>query len=110
VIAALNAFDADMRAKGVKVFLSYPAVPHEYLARNERAVRRIRERLETELTLPVLGTPEDSAFAITDFFDTQYHMTGDAPVRRTAQVAELLKRRLDVPPPPTGPAAESIKR
>jgi hypothetical protein len=108
VIAALNQFDADMRPRGVKVFFVYPAVPKEYFARNQKAMHHIQEQLEATLSCPILGTPTDTLFEISDFFDTQYHMTGDAPIRRTAIVGEMLRRRLltrpDSPPAPAASA------
>jgi hypothetical protein len=104
VIAALNQFDSDMRARGVRVYFAYPAVPREYFARNRKAVEHIQEQLQNTLSCPILGKPTDTLFEASDFFDTQYHMTGDAPMRRTTIVGEMLQRRLlttaDSPPAP----------
>jgi hypothetical protein len=88
----LRRFQSECRRRGVRVFLSWPALPAQ-LGRNEPAVRRYLEAIRTEavrLGLPALGEPADYRLDRRYFFNTIYHLNQEGRAVRTARVLDRL--------------------
>jgi hypothetical protein len=78
-------------ARGVLVYISWPALPRslERIAHEniERSDARLRERFGTR----ILGTQNDFIFDDSDFFDTVNHLTTNARTIRSQRLANLIR-------------------
>jgi hypothetical protein len=77
--------------RGIVALLTCPPHPSEALEPNRQAILANHEVLRTIPGLVVLDSPDDATFAITDFYDTNYHLTGQAGEGRTSRLARQLK-------------------
>ncbi|MGE9297241.1 MAG: hypothetical protein ACQKBV_13240 [Puniceicoccales bacterium] len=91
----LNRFAADAEARGAQVFLLLPSVSESTWERNGEVLRRIEQFENNNLDFPILNQGEEVVYPDSDFFDTYYHLTGEAAKRRTEFLAERLKAYLD---------------
>ena len=82
-VRRLNEFAELCERRGVLVCYFHPAVPEVIFERWRRPILRIHETLGTKLRIAVLNNPGEMAFPISQFFDTQYHLTLDGTRRRT---------------------------
>jgi hypothetical protein len=85
------------RANDVKVFAAWPAV---YWPRRDLAapgLQKIKAYYQS-LGVPVLGEPEDMMGPLTDFFDTNNHLTAEAAARRSLMLASALREQLAAKP------------
>ncbi len=94
--ARLRRFQEECRRRGIRVFLSWPALPAQ-LGRNEAAVRRYMRAVQAEaarLGLPALGEPADFLIDRRYFYNTIYHLNQEGRAVRTARVLDRLKPEL----------------
>jgi hypothetical protein len=92
----LRRFQSECRRRGIRVFLSWPALPAQF-GRNEPAVRRYLKAIQTEaarLGLPALGDPADYLLDQRYFFNTIYHLNQEGRAVRTARVLDRLRPEL----------------
>jgi hypothetical protein len=113
VVENLNGFERRCRARGIRVFFSFPPIARDaYLARPsiDAIVRTVDEGLE----FPILAPAKKTVYPERMFFDTAYHLTLEGKRARSALVATGLRRYLFGDQPSvarrherTGVAAES---
>ncbi len=96
-LRSLDRFDADCRARGVRVFLSHPPLP-AYYTEDTPAVRAIEEAIYGRTTIPVLDRPAEMFFPLEDFFDTEYHLLRAGREERTRRLIVRLAERLQHSP------------
>ncbi len=95
-IRRINQFDATGRAKGARVFISYPPFPRELLEQSLATVHRLQDALRHRSTVPVLDDPFGVSYPTDQFFDTPYHLTKVGSRRRSAHLLRILKEHLDL--------------
>jgi hypothetical protein len=92
----LRHFQAECHRRGVRVFLSWPALPTR-LGKNESAVRRYLEAIDAHaarLGLFRLGDPGDYRLDQRYFFNTIYHLNDEGRTIRTSRLLVHLQRHL----------------
>jgi hypothetical protein len=89
----LRQFRDDCRNRGMRVFITWPAVPARLAASAQRYVGQIRAHVAS-LGIPVLGEPGDYALEDRYFFDTLYHLNEEGRALRTARLLSFLKAQL----------------
>jgi len=94
-IRVLNRFDAVAKRAGARVVLIFPPVPSKQYGENRAQIQAIAERLRTQATLTVLGTPTDQVYPVDYFFDTVYHLNRQGRDTRTQRVIDALKQNAD---------------
>jgi hypothetical protein len=90
-IDKLNAFAKRCREQGAEVYYSYPPMPKERFAGSREALGKFKEQLDQELQIAQIDEPADHAYAMEQFFDTNYHLQGDAVTDRTVKLRESLE-------------------
>lgn len=83
-------FVRTLKARGVTVYLELPPLAESSYEVNQETVETIRRGLVREPSLQILHGRQAIAQPDADFFDTNYHLTGIAKRRRTADLAEAL--------------------
>jgi len=89
-VKRLNRFHAACQARGAFAFYVYPPIPDTSLASGCAGIMRTDRVLRERLTMPVLNRPGDVAWPLERFYDTCYHLTGEAATRRTDLLLESL--------------------
>lgn len=90
-IRALNEFHDAARKRGARMFILLPTIP-EFLYRLRRdEVERVYDRLRTEGTSPILGSPRLQVGANDHFFDTAYHLSREGREEQTRRLLGLLR-------------------
>lgn len=91
VIPLLQAFTAEMAARGVTVLISQTPISQAYHDRNAEALAALHGRLKAAPSLTFIPRPaRDYAFPPALMFDTDYHVSGQGRARRTDLLAEDL--------------------
>jgi hypothetical protein len=83
-------FVSELEARGVTVYLELPPLAESSYVVNRDTVETIRTALSREPSIRVLHGEQAIAQPDSDFFDTNYHLTGIAKRQRTADLAEAL--------------------
>ncbi|MFB9899691.1 hypothetical protein ACFFOV_04620 [Cerasicoccus arenae] len=91
VLKDLNQFNVDAKAKGAQVYLLFPAISTTTWEENGEVIREISDYVVENIDYPILNQPQDVIYPEEDFFDTFYHLTGEAAQRRTTSLAEDLE-------------------
>jgi len=94
IIKDLNAFEAKAKKRGASVYFLFPAISESTWNENGEIIQEISDYVVRELDFPALNRPDDVIYADSDFFDTFYHLTGDAAKRRTSALADDLEPQL----------------
>jgi hypothetical protein len=89
-IQRLNRFALFCKQHQVRVYFSHPPFSRPLFERSRQAIDLVEEDLRKELKITMLDTPQDVVFDPGDFFDTAYHLTAEARVRRSQRLAESL--------------------
>ena len=87
------------RSRGIRVIATFPptvAYPEYDTPGARRALDGIVRNYQA-LGVPTLGTPRDFLWGADEFYDTNYHLTEEAMMRRTDIVVELLKPHIENP-------------
>lgn len=74
-VELLNEFNAVCRAKGATAYFSYPPLPDTLYERSRDTMRQIHESLAKSLEMPMLTTPEQTAYPPQMFFDFINHLS-----------------------------------
>jgi len=90
-IELLNRFYEKMQSRNVSVFFIYPPIAFSEFEENKKIIINYKDDIKKNLTMKILGTPEEFAFQDTLFFDTKYHLTREGRFLRTQKFIELLK-------------------
>ena len=85
-LARLNAFAKFCREQGAEVYYSYPPMPQERFAKSQAALTQFRELLDQELQVAQIDEPSDHVYPSDQFFDTNYHLRGQAVTDRTVHL------------------------
>lgn len=91
IIKDLNAFAAKAEQRGARVFFLFPAISDATWEENGEVIQRLGDYMTTNFAFPTLNQPQDVIYTKEDFFDTYYHLTGDAAKRRTTALADALE-------------------
>jgi hypothetical protein len=91
-IRYLNAFYREMQDRGVLIFFSYPSIIATENPAITKQLTATYEILRTELKIPILDTPFESAYEPDLMFDTYYHLGVEGRALRTRQLIENLCR------------------
>ncbi len=88
----------------IRVLATFPNAAHQpgYDAPAAFAFEKQMSDLYSSLGVPVIGRLHDALLPPSDFFDSNYHLTDEASVRRTSRLAQQLKPWF-APPPPSKP-------
>lgn len=95
IVGDLNAFAEDAAERGARVFLLNPSISESTWEENGAVLRKMMDYSQRFFTFPVLNNVDEVVYPDTDFFDTFYHLTGDAAKRRTEFLADRLEPYLD---------------
>ncbi len=90
-LARLNAFARFCREQGAEVDYSYPPMPQERFAKSQAALAQFRELLDQELQVAQIDEPSDHVYESDQFFDTNYHLRGQAVADQTMQLRKSLE-------------------
>ncbi len=90
-IRKLNAFADYCQSRGAEVYFSHPPIPKERFDQSRKALSEYRRQLDQELKMPVIDGPAEQVYDNDQFFDTCYHLTGDAIAERTRRLKLALK-------------------
>ena len=93
-IHRLNAFQKQCQRQGIRVFYSYPPLFQGILQTNADMIHEIAFQLRTQLTFPLLDTPEEMSFPSDYFFNHPYHLNAFGLHIRTGHLIEKLRAQL----------------
>jgi hypothetical protein len=96
----LNRFHDACRRRGAQVFYSHPPYQRKSFERNRDSILKLDAFLREQMQIPMLDSVEELVFPNDWFFDTEYHLTLEGKLQRTAFVAQRLRARIG---PPTSP-------
>lgn len=88
VIALLQEFTREMRARGIDVLISYTSVIRDYYARHEGSIEELQRSLEQSSPLVVPSPPSAFVFDEGLFFDTVYHLNAEGRKLRSERLAQ----------------------
>lgn len=91
IVNDLNEFNAHAESVGAKVYFLFPAISESTWAENGEVITNIGSFVTLNIDFPALNQPNDVIYPDADFFDTFYHLTGDAAKRRTSALADELE-------------------
>jgi hypothetical protein len=97
ILGAMNAFAANARQKGARVYYLPPPLPQSLYEQRQSAYDAHGERLHRELPFPVLSGPVDFVLSDDLFFDTRCHLNRAGRKLRTERVIAKLLPALQVP-------------
>lgn len=93
-IDELNSFAQSASRSGAKVFFVFAAFPEKDYEMNREHFDAIYRQLESELKIPILGTPYDFLYPYQCFQDSVNHLSAEGKMMRTQKIIELLKANL----------------
>lgn len=94
VIADMNAFSKKMKARGVKVYYTYPSYAQSGYEQEKEMLNRLDRQLEKNARFPILGKQQDFVFADSLCQDMVYHLNANGRNIRTQKLIELLKKEI----------------
>ncbi len=93
-IERLNVCADRCRRQGADVIFSYPPIVDQNLVRCRNRIHQMQQILEQALRMPIVNRPEDVAFPLTQFFDTDLHLTEAGQYERSRILLHGLSREL----------------
>ena len=93
-IAKLNQCAKRLEENQSRMYLLYPPVPTPFFKIASSRFAQTHNRLEAELSFPILYLPEDVNFPESQFFDTCYHLNLEGKTKRTELVTRSLRKML----------------
>jgi len=102
-IAVVNDFASRAAKRGAKVVMLFPCVPRPHFDQRHEAIERLHAKLRSDLTVPMLSTPDDYVYPIELFYDWVYHLNREGRDLRTAKVIDQLRPVVEA----TGKQAEA---
>jgi len=91
VIRELNAFNRKAEASGAQVYFMFPAISQESLDSRPEEIEFIQRQVAEQLDFPVLGDTGELIFPLSVFYDSFYHLNGEAAAQRTQLIIDGLK-------------------
>jgi hypothetical protein len=92
----LSRFESDIRHKGARLYLTFPALQQTSFELEKKKIKSIEKELRKR-NLLLIGTPERYVIPDTLIFDTPYHLTKTGVDRRTRLLIEDLKLAAALP-------------
>jgi hypothetical protein len=93
-IRRLNKFHRQCQARNIRVVFFYPPYPDLLYEANSDYFTELSQRLDKELTIPILSKPEESVYPHTAFYDSINHLKPAAKDHLTRLRIERLKQCL----------------
>jgi hypothetical protein len=93
IIPMLQAFTADMKARGVTVLISHTPIIRRYYMQHRESIDRLHETMAHAAPLTVTRPPSEFVFDASQMFDTVYHLNKEGRRLRSEMVAEDIIRR-----------------
>jgi hypothetical protein len=90
VINELKLFQNDVKAKGAKLYISFPGTQQATFNILKPYVNEVEKALRKE-QFSILGKPEDYVFNDSLIFNSAYHLTEKGAEKRTIQIIKNLK-------------------
>lgn len=81
------------RAKGARVLYSFPPRPPVTYANEKATTVLIHAQLQTIPGLELLDAPGDQVYPLTQFYDSEYHLTGDGSAVRTGKLIRSIQEQ-----------------
>jgi hypothetical protein len=93
-IQYLNRFALSCRSKGASVFLAHPPLYDRVFNQSREHISRLDELLQRSLEVAMLDKPADSAFPLSHFYDSYYHLTAEGKRIHSEALASRLQTAL----------------
>ena len=94
-ITYVNSFYADIRAKGVRMYYSFPPMNEASLRdTNPEDIDAFYSFVRENFDFPVISDPESRIMAKEFFYDTNFHLNDAGAVRHTVNLVNDLKNQL----------------
>jgi hypothetical protein len=87
----LNDIGDAARERGAHSYFLFPSYIDRSYNINTGSIAWLRQRLERDMRMPILGTASDFAFPANWFFDTRYHLNATGRGPRTVRMIEILE-------------------
>jgi len=94
VIGLMQAFGAQMQARGVDVMVSYTPITRAFYEQHAATLNEVHARIGRSPPLNTPSTPEAFAYDESFFFDTVYHLNAEGRELRTQRLIEDMERHL----------------
>lgn len=95
-VQRLNRCAAICRHRGATVVFSYPPILDTTFMASRKSLQRLQTILEQSLDMPLVNQPQDTAFAASQFFDTDLHLVQSAQQQRSQILLQGLSREVAV--------------
>ncbi|KPK65437.1 MAG: hypothetical protein AMK73_02945 [Planctomycetes bacterium SM23_32] len=106
----LNRFHERCRARGVRVFFSFPSAPTPRCAENRELIEEVERRFCTGLEVPVLNRTMEASLPMDCFNDALFHVDRKGQRERTAMLIERLSAALGADAPAARQLTEPGRR
>ena len=89
-VQQLNDFHAVAQNQQATVVLKYPCLPEPQFEQISKKLNELHQQLQSDLTMPIMNTPDSCVLAPNLFFDTIYHLNADGTATNTQMVIDYL--------------------
>jgi hypothetical protein len=90
-IERLNKLYERCRGRDIDVVYFFPIIPSSEYVRIADDLEHLHHAFVSGLHIPMLNTPSEAVYPDEDFFDTVYHLTREAGMRRTSLLVERIR-------------------
>ncbi len=90
-VTTLNEFYSMAISKHAQVFFMFSCIPDVRYFFSKPHIDDLYQFLQKHLYIPIIGSPEDSIFPMTDFYDTRYHLNQHGRSLHTQKIIECLQ-------------------
>jgi hypothetical protein len=94
-IDKLNEFYVDSRARGIKVYFTFPVLATSTYLKNQTSIQHYAADFSQNLLIPILNKPTSFVLPDNYFYDFVYHPTKEGREIRTNRLIAILKRTID---------------
>ena len=91
-INAINQFISFAVNKEAKVYFAFPPYTESQYKRNKSVIEKYQTQYKTELSCPIINTPQTFIFPDSNFYDSGYHLDKNGREKRTQIMISLLKK------------------
>jgi hypothetical protein len=91
-VKLLNDFYSFCTERKAVVVLLFPALPKQYFEKENKHITSLYDNLSRDIRMPVLCSPEQAAYPLNLFHDTEYHMTPEGRKIHTLFIISCLKK------------------
>lgn len=90
----IQKFDRVAKENGARVYFSYPPLAENVYKDNAKAIDQISSVIENTSELDFIDTPEEMAFQVKYFFDSEYHLNQSGSLLRANHIVNRLSEEL----------------